>query len=123
MKMDMDPIVNTVINSGIGVGMAVLVVWHVWYTQTRQIPALLQTFESQMAKERDAATSRLSTEREISTIRHEDNLKQSAMMLTSIREVHHALRNVANTTSLLATKIDMMLGFRAQKEKEEEGAT
>jgi hypothetical protein len=111
-----DPIVTTLINFGIGGCMAALVVWHVWYTQTKQIPALLATFESQMGKEREAANSRMATEREISTIRHEDNIRQYTLLLTSVRGIHHAHRNQTNTLALLAAKIDFMLGLKTKEE-------
>jgi hypothetical protein len=111
-----DPIVTTLINFGIGGCMAALVVWHVWYTQTKQIPTLLTTFESQMGKEREAAAQRLTTERELSTLRHEDNIRQSALLLTSLRQVHHSLRNVSSLLSVLATKIDFVLGIKSKEE-------
>ncbi len=110
-----EPIISTLINFGIGGCMAALVVWHVWYTQTKQIPSLLITFESQMAKEREAANYRLSTEREISNIRHEDNIKQSTMLVQSLREVHHQLRNLSNIVSLQTTKMDMVLGLKRRE--------
>jgi hypothetical protein len=118
----MDPIFTVLLNGGIGLGMAALVIWHVWYTQTRQIPEerkaasqrqteLLKAFEDQMSKEREAANVRMTTEREISNMRHEDNIKQNTLMVTSLREVHHQLRNVGNVVSLLGVKIDLTLGL------------
>lgn len=115
----LDPVFSTLINFGIGGCMAALVVWHVWYTQTKQIPSLLSTFESQMAKEREAANQRLASEREISTIRHEDNIKQATLTITSLREVHHSIRNLSNHIALNTAKIDLMLGLNAKKDNEE----
>jgi hypothetical protein len=114
----MEPIITTLINFGIGGCMAALVVWHVWYTQTKQIPSLLSTFENQMSKEREAANQRLAQEREISHMRHEDNIKQSTLITVSLREVHHSLRNLGNQVSLNTAKIDLSLGLNGRIKSE-----
>lgn len=119
----LDPLISNLINFGIGGCMAALVVWHVWYTQTKQIPTLLVTFEKQMDLERVNSDSRakaereshdkiLTTERQIAQMRHEENIAQSTLLLSSLRETHHAIRNLANSVKLHHARIDVALGMK-----------
>ncbi len=110
------PLITTLINFGVGGCMAALVVWHVWFTQTRQLPAMLTTFAAQIERERAVSESRIATERQITQMRHEENIAQSTLLLNSLRETHHAIQGLANQTSLHHAKIDAVMGLRGHKE-------
>lgn len=136
----LDPIITTLINFGIGGCMAALVVWHVWYTHTKTQPAMMTTFREQIAAERTASErniaaeraaseerlkqerqlsdARLSSERQITQIRHEENIAQSTLIISSLRETHHAIANIANQVSLHHAKIDMVIGMRRDRDDE-----
>jgi hypothetical protein len=110
------PLITTLINFGVGGCMAALVVWHVWFTQTRQLPAMLATFSAQIERERAVSESRITTERQITQMRHEENIAQSTLLLNSLRETHHAIQGLANQTSLHHAKIDAVMGLRGAKD-------
>lgn len=119
----LDPVIQSLIQLGIGGCMAAVVVWHVWFTQTKQIPSLLTTFAAQMdltrkqgdenaKQERDSHDRLLKSEREISQMRHEENLRQSALMISSLRETHHAIKNLANNVHLHRATIDAVMRLK-----------
>lgn len=135
-----DPIITNLVSLGIGGCMAALVVWHVWYTQTQQIPDMVQRFtgsvetlakahETQIKEERqnsdlrakidrESAERLVATEREITQMRHAENNQQSALIISSLREVHHQLQNMANATTLHNALVNQMLNLEdKQNEK------
>lgn len=114
-----DPIINNLVNLGVAGCMAAVVVWHVWHTQTKTLPAILLSFEKQMEKERTACNERLTQQQTITQIRHEENIAQSTLMINSLRETHHSIANLANQTALHHAKIDVVLGMRKEVEGEQ----
>lgn len=131
-----DPIITSLVSLGIGGCMAALVVWHVWYTQTRQIPdmtkaaregqaAMLLAFETQLKEERANSDLRakidresnqklIEAERQITQMRHQENMSQIMLMIQSLRETHHQLNNLGNQVKLHHALVNQIVGIRQQ---------
>lgn len=116
--------------------MAALVVWHVWYTQTKQIPdmtkaaregqaAMLLSFENQLREERANADLRakidrdshqklIESERQITQMRHQENMAQLTLMIGSMRETHHQISNLWSEVKLHHALVNQIVGIRQQ---------
>lgn len=99
----MDPIVNALVNFGIGGCMAAGVLWLVWYRETVAIPKMFASFAEQMHQER-----------EDNHRRHQENREDIRLLVQGFGEISQAVRDTHHDLRTLCSLLRLRADYEAK---------